>query len=176
MWQHSTGRPEAAPPVERGGPGWGARRARGLASWASAPETLTLTPQARDLGTEAETLFLNPWWLRLQGRDVVLSSQEFRREMPSSRAFRMRVQSVGVGASFQDGLAFGWTGQAGTVFQAGDTAYVQRLCSRDNDDGFLDQEKAHGCEHSRVILSPGDEPHLHPPALHVGLPQPQFSI
>lgn len=28
------------------------------------------------------------------------------------------------------------------VFQAGDTAYVQRLSSRDNDDGFLDQEEA----------------------------------
>lgn len=62
------------------------------------------------------------------------------------------------------------------MFQVGDTAYVQRLSSTDNDDGFLDQEEAQGCGHSRVILSPGDEPHLHPPALGVGLPQPQFSI
>lgn len=51
------------------------------------------------------------------------------------------------------------------MFQVGDTAYVQRLSSTDNDDGFLDQEEAQGCGHSRVILSPGDEPHLHPPAL-----------
>ena len=91
MWQHSAGQSEAAPRVEHGGPGWGAGRAKGLVSWASAPETLTLTPQARDLGTEAETLFLNPWWLRLQGCDVVLSSQEFRKEVTSSRAFRMHV-------------------------------------------------------------------------------------
>lgn len=63
----------------------------GRGGWASAPETLTLTPRARALGTEAETLFLNPWWLRLQGCDVVLSSQEFRKEVTSSRAFRMHV-------------------------------------------------------------------------------------
>lgn len=60
------------------------------------------------------------------------------------------------------------------MFQAGDTAYVQRLSSRDNDNGFLDQEEAQGCGHSHVILSPGDKPHLHPPTLRVGLPQPVF--
>lgn len=59
--QYSARRSEAAPRVERGRPGWGAGRERRLASWASAPERPTLTLQAGDLGTEAETLFLNPW-------------------------------------------------------------------------------------------------------------------
>ena len=95
--------------------------------------------------------------------------------MTSSRAFRTCVQSVGVGASFQNGLAFGQTGRVGTVFQVGDSICT-KAHSRDSDDGLLDQEEAQGCGYSHVILSPGDEPHLHPPTLHVRLPQPQFSI
>lgn len=53
---------------------------------------------------------------------------------------------------------------------------MQRLRSRDNDDGLLDQEEAQECGYSRVILSPGDEPHRHLPTLRVRLPWPQFSI